>query len=154
METWAIILGMNPDTSPETDSSIKPSVKRFLVMMLAVVLAAGCSTTQTGIRSVAPTEAATIQTESPADLVVLDVRTLEEFSAGHLEGAEMLDFYRTDFPDRLAELDKDVPYIVYCRSGNRSGQTVELMDELGFTNVTEVTGGIVAWSESGLPLVR
>jgi len=145
---------MDPYTSPETESPPKTSAKRFLVLMLAVVLAAGCSTTQTGIQSVTPAEAATIQAESPADLVVLDVRTLEEFSAGHLEGAEMLDFYRTDFSDRLAELDKDIPYIVYCRSGNRSGQTIELMDELGFTDVTEVTGGIVAWSESGLPLVR
>jgi len=133
----------------------KTGMKRALTILLAVAItAAGCSATQTAVESVSPVAAAEYQTEAPAQLVVLDVRTADEFADGHLEDAEMLDFYRTDFKDRLAELDKDVPYLVYCRSGNRSGQTVMLMQELGFTEVTEVDGGIVAWSDAGLPLVR
>jgi len=53
----------------------------------------------------------------------------------------------------MAELETDVPYLLYCRSGNRSGQTVELMTDLGFTDVAEVDGGIVAWEASGLALL-
>jgi phage shock protein E len=97
--------------------------------------------------------AADLLASPPADLVVLDVRTPEEFAEGHLAGAEILDFYRADFTDRLAELDQDVPYLLYCRSGNRSGQALAMMRELGFTDVTEIEGGVISWSQLGLPLV-
>lgn len=104
----------------------------------------------TGIRLVSPEAGAAILDESPPDLVVLDVRTPEEFADGHLADATMLDFYADDFADRLAELDPEVPYLIYCRSGNRSGQTRALMEDLGFTDVADVDGGILAWSDAGL----
>ncbi len=106
-----------------------------------------------GVRLVSPTEGATIQAEPPEDLVVLDVRTPEEFGEGHLAGAVMIDFYEPDFADRLAELDPDVPYLLYCRSGSRSGQTAAILEGLGFADVADVDGGIVAWSADGLPVV-
>ena len=84
---------------------------------------------------------------------MLDVRTDGEFAEGHLENAVQLDFYRDDFRDRLAELDPDVPYLLYCRSGNRSGHTLAIMEELGFSDVTDVDGGIVAWADAGLPVI-
>ncbi len=110
------------------------------------------SDASTGIRVVSPESAAAILDEPPPGLVVLDVRTTEEFAEGHLADATMLDFYRDDFADRLAELDPDTPYLIYCRSGNRSGQTRALMDELGFTDVADVDGGILAWDDAGLPI--
>ena len=85
--------------------------------------------------------------------MILDVRTPEEFSEGHIDGAVMLDFYRDDFADELAKLDPDVPYVLYCRSGNRSGQALAMMDALGFTEVDDVEGGVINWQTSGLPLV-
>ena len=54
----------------------------------------------------------------------------------------------------IPEVDPDVPYVLYCRSGNRSGQTLSLMDQLGFTDVVEVGGGIQAWEAAGLPVER
>ena len=105
-----------------------------------------------GIRLVSASEGAAIQENPPADLVILDVRTPEEFDAGHLDGAIMLDFYEPDFADRLAELDPDVPYLLYCRSGNRSGQTAAILKDLGFSDVADVDGGVVAWADAGLPL--
>ncbi len=84
--------------------------------------------------------------------VLLDVRTPEEYSEGHIAGSDNIDFYETAFADSIAALDRDDSYVVYCRSGNRSGQTLELMRQLGFTDVTDVSGGIVAWQEAGLPL--
>ena len=88
------------------------------------------------------------------DLVILDVRTPEEFAEGHLAGAIMIHFYDHDFADQLAELDPAVPYLVYCRSGSRSGQTTALMKDLGFTDVADVDGGILAWTEAGLATTK
>ncbi len=106
-----------------------------------------------GISLVTPTDAAETIAAAPDDLVILDVRTPEEFAEGHIDGAVMIDFYRPDFADELAKLDPDVPYVLYCRSGNRSGQTAALMNELGFRQVDDVDGGVLAWQDAGLPLV-
>ncbi len=97
-------------------------------------------------------EAQELLTAPPQDLVVLDVRTPEEFDAGHLDASVNIDFYAADFADQLDDLDKDVPYFVYCRSGNRSATTIETMRGLGFSEVYELDGGIISWAEAGLPL--
>lgn len=114
--------------------------------------AAGTAAAGAGIRLVSPDEGAAILTDPPADLVVLDVRTAEEFDEGHLAGATMLDLSAPDFADRLAELDRDVPYLLYCQSGNRSGQARRMMEQLGFSDVADIEGGIVAWVGAGLPV--
>jgi phage shock protein E len=102
--------------------------------------------------TLADSAAAAITDNPPDDLVVLDVRTPEEFAEGHIEGAVLVDFYAADFADQLAALDTDVPYLVYCRSGNRSGQALGVMEQLGFTSAADVDGGIVAWTGAGLPV--
>lgn len=98
-----------------------------------------------------PVEAQELLTEPPAGLVVLDVRTPQEFADGHLADATNIDFYGSSFVPELDGLDKDRPYFVYCRSGNRSAQTVQTMHDLGFTEVYELEGGIVNWLAAGLP---
>ncbi|TFH14485.1 MAG: rhodanese-like domain-containing protein [Acidimicrobiales bacterium] len=103
--------------------------------------------------TISPQEASTVVAEPPADLVVLDVRTPEEYAEGHLDGAVLVNFYDPDFADQLSQLDPAVPYLVYCRSGNRSGQTLTLMQQLGFASAADVDGGIVAWQSAGLPVV-
>jgi rhodanese-related sulfurtransferase len=136
---------------------------RLIVIPLALALfaATGCgddadedaSSETPGVRVVSVQEAADIQTDPPDRLVILDVRTPDEFAEGHLEGATMIDFYLDDFADRLADLDRDVPYLVYCRSGNRSEQAVGIMRDLGFDDVADVDGGITSWVDAGLPTV-
>ena len=138
---------------------------RYLALALAaLILATACGTSTAdrpadvqgsadGVRTIAPDVAAALHTNPPSDLVVLDVRTPEEFSEAHLEGATMVDFYAPDFADQLAALDPEVPYLVYCRSGSRSGQATQMMKELGFSDVANVDGGIVAWLDAGLPVV-
>ena len=64
----------------------------------------------------------------------------------------MVDFYAPDFADQIAQLDGNTPYLLYCRSGNRSGETLVLMRQMGFTDVTEIDGGIAAWQQAGLPV--
>jgi phage shock protein E len=99
---------------------------------------------------VTPQQAAELATDS--DITVIDVRTPEEFAEGHIEGAMMIDFSAPDFADRVAELDPEQEYLVYCRSGNRSGQAVAIMRKLGFDRVFDMEGGTVAYAAAGLPL--
>lgn len=134
---------------------LRPLLAVFAVLMVSVACGSDGSDSDSaaGIRVVDADEAADIQADPPDDLVILDVRTMEEFVEGHLEGATMIDFYREDFATQLEGLDRDVPYLLYCRSGNRSGQTAQIMADLGFTDVADVDGGILAWNELDLPTV-
>ena len=122
----------------------------LLVSALALFLSACGGATATGsVDLVVPSAAADVISDAPSGLVVLDIRTPEEFNAGALPDAINLDFYETDFRNRLAELDKDVPYVMYCNSGNRSATAADMMEELGFTEVYEIDGGIQAWAQAG-----
>ena len=86
---------------------------------------------------------------------VIDVRTPEEFAEGRIfEDAELINFYGSDFAMQLSALDKSQPYLIYCRSGNRSGRTLALMRDLGFQHVIELQGGKRAWERSGRTLIR
>jgi rhodanese-related sulfurtransferase len=87
------------------------------------------------------------------DFVILDVRTLQEFASGHLENATNIDFYAGDFLERLDALDRRAIYLVYCRSGGRSGSAHDDMAALGFATVYNMVGGITAWSDAGYPVV-
>ena len=97
--------------------------------------------------------------EEPMDMssyaAVIDVRTPAETSAGHLEGAILFDIYDAAFIDKLATLDKSANYFLYCRSGSRSGQAIEIMKEAGFTGVLDNGGSLAnAASETGLTVVQ
>lgn len=85
--------------------------------------------------------------------VVLDIRTPAEFAAGHVEGAVNVDFRAPDFETRISALDRDATYLVYCRTGNRSGQSMKLFERLGFRKVLHLAGGTSEWTREGLPLV-
>lgn len=133
------------------------NVKRYGMVLaaLAVVLAvpiAACGSSDNAIETVSPVEASEVLNPDP-DAVVLDIRTPDEFAQGIIDGAINVDFYAPDFAEQLDELDKDAHYIVYCRSGNRSGQAMATFADLGFAQVTEIDGGIVNWDQQELPVV-
>lgn len=123
-----------------------------LTAALAACSDGGTTTTTAGVR-VDDAEAVAALLEAEPDRVVIDVRTPEEFAAGHLEGAVLVDYNAPDFAERIAEFDPDGEYVVYCRSGNRSAGARDVMTEQGFTDVVDVDGGIVAWEQAGLPTV-
>ena len=114
---------------------------------------AGADVAAASPRLVSPAEAQAFLAAPPAGLTVLDVRTAEEFAAGRLEGAIMIDFQSASFAADVDQLPHDAPVFVYCRSGNRSAQAVAQMVQLGFTDITELDGGIVAWQAAGQPVV-
>ena len=68
-------------------------------------------------------------------LRILDVRTPDEISKGYIEGAQFVDFYREDFKIEIDSLNKEFAYAIYCRSGKRSSQAMEIMQEFGFENL-------------------
>jgi phage shock protein E len=70
---------------------------------------------------------------------VIDVRTAEEFAAGHVDGAVNLDVQQADFEEQVSELPREESYVVYCASGRRASGAVEKMTALGFNDV--VNGG-------------
>lgn len=79
------------------------------------------------------------------NVVLLDVRTPAEVAQGIIEGAIAIDFFANDFQAKISALDKDANYFVYCRSGNRSGQACQVMDQLGFKSLVNLEGGILDW---------
>lgn len=88
-------------------------------------------------------------------VVILDVRTPEEFSQGHIQNAINIDFNnQTEFDTSLNSLDKTKTYLIYCRSGNRSGQAMKLMEAKGFTNIINLDGGIQSWQAAGKSLTK
>jgi rhodanese-related sulfurtransferase len=86
-------------------------------------------------------------------LVIIDVRTPEEFNQEHIQDASNIDFYSDNFKEDLMKLDKTKTYVVHCRSGGRSSQTINLMRELGFREVYNM-GGIIQWKEKGFPTTK
>ena len=87
------------------------------------------------------------------DLVVLDIRTPEEYAEGHIEGAVNIDYRGADFVEKIAELDPDKAYLFHCRSGGRSGESIPVLKKAGFAELYHLNKGILEWSEVGQPLV-
>jgi len=79
------------------------------------------------------------------NITVIDVRTPEEVAEGKIIGAANINIFDADFADRIAGYDKSNTYAMVCRSGARSGQACMHMDSMGFENVSNVEGGMVAW---------
>lgn len=90
-----------------------------------------------------------IESEKP---VLIDVRTPGEFTSGTIKGAKNIDFHSKSFEADLAKLDKSKTYLVYCRSGNRSGQSLPVFEKLRFAKIYHLDGGINAWKEAGHPV--
>lgn len=85
--------------------------------------------------------------------VVMDVRTPDEFTGGHLANAINVDVKSTDFSQRCDKLDRKKTYYVYCLAGVRSNRAAQVMRAKGFRVVT-LDGGITAWKDAGLPVVK
>jgi rhodanese-related sulfurtransferase len=126
--------------------------KLAALVTLALVAGACASTTVAQTTTLVDSQRAEELIESEANLVVLDVRTPEEFAAGALPNAVLIDINSPTFADEVGQLDTSKPYLVYCRSGNRSARAVEIMEDIGFGEIYELANGIQAWVESGRPL--
>ncbi|MBK9639146.1 MAG: thioredoxin [Bacteroidetes bacterium] len=89
-----------------------------------------------------------------SNAIILDVRTPEEFAAGHVKSAVNLNIHDATFKNELAKLDKSKPVLVYCKSGSRSAAAASQMEAMGFNEVYNFGGGMLAWSNAEKPIVR
>lgn len=113
--------------------------------LIGAMMLVGCSSE---LASVTPKQAAEMFAEKKA--IIIDVREHDEWQAQHIAGAIHIPLGQVE--SRLSELAqyKDSPVIVQCRSGKRSAKAASALRSAGFTQVYNLTGGIVAWSNDGL----
>ena len=117
----------------------------LLILGLLICSCVSSPKKQITMNELSPTEWAELHGQTP-EAVILDVRTEEEFESGYIKGALNLDIRGgADFIASVEELDKSKSYFVYCRSGARSGQACQLMGQMGFENVYNLEGGVLAW---------
>lgn len=128
-------------------------MKRFLIILFVVIaitiMFTGCTKmekgqtgTETAYKKISAQEAKEI-IESE-DVIILDVRTQEEYNEGHIENSVLLPV--NDISSKAEEIltDKDAIILVYCRSGNRSATASKQLIKMGYTNVYDF-GGIISW---------
>lgn len=125
-------------------------MKKLIAVISSMFLLVGCSSSVATV-DLSVTEFSTKVAE--AGVITLDVRTPGEFMSGFIQGAKNIDFQSGNFENEIASLDKNETYAVYCRSGNRSGQAVKVMHDAGFHNVYNLNGGVIDWTNAGMPLV-
>ncbi|MBP8948501.1 MAG: rhodanese-like domain-containing protein [Candidatus Promineofilum sp.] len=139
---------------------MKTSHFALLVAILTLSLLAACGGQETAAPVVEEIDLTTLADSVDVDTVhaikdnpgvfLLDVREPDEYAAGHIPGITLIPM--GEVAARLAELPRDKEIVVTCRTGNRSGQVADLLREQGFTNVHNMSGGIVAWEEAGYPV--
>lgn len=109
-----------------------------------------CSATQMEVS----TRAADSIIRNTRNVLVIDVRTPEEFIIGHLPHAKNIDFYDLTFIDSLALLPKDATIVVYSRAGKRSTEAVAILESLGYSRTFNMLGGFLAWKDEGRPVAK
>ena len=119
-------------------------MNKFLKFLIASIVAVFAVSSLTACTESEPISASDFA-------AVIDVRTVEEWNSGHLEGAVRIGIADADFRDQLSTLDPASDYYIYCRSGNRAGQAIDIMRDMGFSGEL-VNGGAVANASNQLGL--
>lgn len=133
---------------------ITKSIFAMSVILLSAPILTGCEAKSQNLQapfSNISVKEANMMLSSANDIVLIDVRTPEEFAQGHVANARNIDFRAPDFATKVQSLPHDKTLIVYCRSGNRSGQSMQVFSHFGYRNVKNVVGGISAWESVGMP---
>ena len=99
---------------------------------------------------VTPQQVHELQVKKDPSLLVIDVRSAEEYAAGHVPGA--VNIPHDQVASRLAEIPKDKEVVLYCRSGRRSGLAAETLEANGYKNLQLLQGDMPGWEKAGLPV--
>jgi rhodanese-related sulfurtransferase len=137
----------------------------LLCALTALLLTGGCAddagpaVDDTGaepvIRGVTAHEAAFLTEKNTGNesFVILDVRRPDEYASGAIEGAINIDYSDPDFSTQIGARDRERTYLVYCKSGVRSSNAANIMEDLGFKKIYTLEGGIDAWQSAGYRVV-
>lgn len=125
-------------------------MRRAVVPLLAC-LALGCGAERTGATDVAQPEALALERQGA---LFLDVRSPEEYAAGHVPGAVNIPY--DEVPARVSEIEarRGEPVVVYCEKGPRASKAMAVLERAGFSAVRSLAGHMAAWRASGLPVER
>ena len=85
---------------------------------------------------------------SDDEFELIDVRTVEEFQSGYI-----IDFFSTDFIDKVKETDSSSKLILYCRTDNRSSKSAKILIDNNYKNIYVIKGGIEEWISQGNPVI-
>lgn len=122
--------------------NIKKSIIAFGIITL---FSFGLNSAFAQVKNLAQTDFANVVKKEKA--IVMDVRTEGEVASGYIKGTTLFaDVNGSDFNAKISKLDKSKTYIIYCRSGARSGKAANIMVQNGFKNVYNLNGGIMNWS--------
>ena len=88
------------------------------------------------------------------DILLIDVRTPQEFASGHLENAVNMNYFDSDFYANFKTLDKNKAVYLYCKSGRRSANAAEKLEDMGFAKIYDLDGGVLNWQAKGLTLSK
>jgi len=137
------------------------SLKIILLLASLFVLGINFSSSQTNQNSKQQSPVGKISVDefeqklnSTKNAQLVDVRTPEEYVKGHVKGAKNINWNGKDFETEINTLDKNTPVFVYCLGGGRSAAAAAKMKELGFKEIYDMQGGMMAWNNSGKPVVN
>lgn len=126
--------------------------KRVLVVFLfSVMLNSSCvEENRAEVNVISPEEMQSLlQTEN---VQLVDVRTPKEYTLGHIEYAQNIDYKSPTFSEDIKKLDKDKPVLLYCHKGGRSAKCAQKMVEAGFKKIYDLKGGFSKWRHKGLKI--
>ncbi|WP_372768036.1 rhodanese-like domain-containing protein [Lutibacter sp.] len=127
---------------------------KLTILLFVAVLGISCNTksqSQTdSISVISPTEFK----EKAVNNTIIDVRTPQEFSEGHIEGAVNINFFDATFLEQISKYKKDEPVFIYCKSGNRSGQASKKISDSGFKQIYDLEGGILNWVKNNNEVIK
>ncbi len=86
--------------------------------------------------------------------LIIDVRTEEEYAAGHIDGARLIPLQNIEKGMEASGIAKDAEIVLICRSGNRSAQAYRILAQMGYTNLINVRDGMKGWTAAGGPVVK
>lgn len=136
--SYAFLNGDGSENTKQNESNTQNSDKQ--------VKGVSTQTDEPIIKKVNSKEALEIINNNSA-LIIIDLRTYEEYDRGHIENAVNIDYYGTGFEDKIKSLEKNLPYLIYCQSGNRSSQALKMFKEQHIIEVYELIGGYSEWNK-------
>lgn len=128
-------------------------MKRLLYILLFTLPLVNCQSNTKNEHLLTPDKFSEALQKLP-NIQLIDVRTPNEFNTSHLKGAVNIDYNSGNFSEAIKTLDKNKPVYVYCRSGNRSGKSVSEFKKQGFTQIYDLKGGILNWTQKGLDVTQ
>lgn len=120
------------------------NIKTIIYLFLSILFFTSCKSKQESNQNAESFKNLTVEEviillDANPDIIVIDVRTPDEIAqTGAIENSINIDFKASDFKEKISALDKDKEYILFCKSGNRSGQASKIMAEMGFSNINNL----------------